>query len=33
MLVYVKEKIINILQSRAKIFQSKLIRKSDLPIE
>ena len=33
MFVYVKEEIINILQSRAKIFQSKLIRKTDVPIE
>lgn len=33
MLVYVEEEIVNILQSRAKIVQSKLIRKTDLPIK
>ena len=33
MFVYVEEEIVNILQSRAKIIQSKLIRKTDLPIK
>lgn len=33
MFVYVEEEIVNILQSSAKIVQSKLIRKTDLPIK
>lgn len=33
MFVYVEEEIVNILQRRAKVVQSKLVRKTDLPIK